>query len=393
MVERPGGLSLELVSSPPRETALRSPDFWTAVRALDLDSARRWADTEDRRRFVQALQRVSDGSLEKAAIELEPLLTADEVRLREQSKEALEKLLEGGSQWARLADLNPESLLAESYREAPTEVYEIPEKPVSLPARIGWLRIPRIPVRLEGRDYEFAVDTGAAWTVITDEVARECGIEGSTRSQEGETSTNIRIDFWAGLAEELHLGEIRIRNHPVAIVRSETLDFGVARMEGVIGWPVFQHLRAEIDYRRDRMVLSRPKPGPEHVPRNLFWLGYPLVQLRSESGVPLHFGLDTGARTSSFHPNVLDKIDLGVLGRRQSVSIGAGGRETTVKREASDVTLFLEEHRLHFDEISIQDGVKHLAVLEPDGKLGGDVAYGGKIVIDFVNGRFELERP
>lgn len=49
-----------------------------------------------------------------------------------------------------------------------------------------------------------------------------------------------------------------------------------------------------------------------------------------------------------------------------------------------------KEHRFRFDRITIREGVKDLAVFEPDGQLGGDVAHGGRMIIDFVNGRFEI---
>ena len=188
------------------------------------------------------------------------------------------------------------------------------------------------------------------------------------------------------------LGELLIRNHHIAVIPEADLDLGVVKLDGVLGWPIFEQLRVEIDYAAGETTLKRPLKQPEGE-RNLFWLGYPMVVLRGENGVPLYFGLDTGARDTSLKPNAVRKIDLGPLETSQGMTIGAGGREVNTRRRARDVSVLLGDRRLRFQRITVREGVKDLVILAPDGQLGSDVAFRGKMIVDFQNGYFGLEVP
>ena len=147
----PGGLSVGHAAPVPAARSLEREDFWTAIRDLDLTCAAGRAETDSRRAFVDALGRVVAGDSAAAIAAFRALLDAGEPRIREASRAALERLLQGSSRWRELGELVPGNLEARAYGEAPREIYEIPEEPVRLAARIGWLRIPRIPVRLEAR--------------------------------------------------------------------------------------------------------------------------------------------------------------------------------------------------------------------------------------------------
>ena len=51
----------------------------------------------------------------------------------------------------------------------------------------------------------------------------------------------------------------------------------------------------------------------------------------------------------------------------------------------------LSSLRFEFEKLTIKDGVKDLAVFEPDGRLGSDVAFSRKMIVDYPNGRFDIE--
>ncbi len=126
------------------------------------------------------------------------------------------------------------------------------------------------------------------------------------------------------------------------------------------------------------------------IDRNLFWLGYPAVILHAEDGTPLNFELDTGARDTSINDNIRNKLCLGAVDTSQGLSIGSGGAEGSVRRRVTDFSFVQGLTRFHFERISIRNGTKDLAVLQPDGRLGSDVAVGGRMIIELPAGRFEV---
>ena len=152
-----------------------------------------------------------------------------------------------------------------------------------------------------------------------------------------------------------------------------------------------ERLRPEINYGRGATVFTEGKPRESSDPRNLFWLGYPMVVLHNLDGVPLHFGLDTGARDTILKENIRHKVALGPVRVSGGMSIGAGGLDGITRRKVDDLSFMSGDRLFRFESMSMQEGVKDLAVIEADGRLGSDVAYGGKMLIDFVNGRFELD--
>ncbi len=116
-----------------------------------------------------------------------------------------------------------------------------------------------------------------------------------------------------------------------------------------------------------------------------------MVVLHNLDGVPLHSGLDTGARDTILKENIRHKVALGPVRVSGGMSIGAGGLDGITRRKVDDLSFMSGDRLFRFESMSMQEGVKDLAVIEADGRLGSDVAYGGKMLIDFVNGRFELD--
>ena len=93
-------------------------------------------------------------------------------------------------QWAELRDLPVNSRLSASDRVittdlerwgkaftgAPKETTSFPDKPVLLPLRITVVGTPTIRVRINGKEYQFWLDTGSSMTAISSEVAEAAGI-------------------------------------------------------------------------------------------------------------------------------------------------------------------------------------------------------------------------
>ena len=218
LIAIPRGLEIERVSELPPPASPPSTGFWDSIQHYDLEAAERSLTSESgsqdpsalhKKRFIEALRRVGAGEQAAAIGEFQAVYEeAEDAQLREQSREALVRLFRSTSRWRELAALGPKDFDAETYRDGPAESYEIPPEPVRLRTKIGWLRIPRVRVALNGRIYEFAIDTGAGSTFITDAVAAECGIQAADREVRAETSTSQSVGWRAAVADELRLGGV-----------------------------------------------------------------------------------------------------------------------------------------------------------------------------------------
>jgi hypothetical protein len=118
-----------------------------------------------------------------------------------------------------------------------------------------------------------------------------------------------------------------------------------------------------------------------------------LARLESAEGLPLYFGLDSGAVTTSIRATLLDRISTGPVETGGGFQMGAGGGEPVSRQAIRDVTFHLAGHTLHFDRLATTDGVKNAVLWRPDGRMGSDVAQGGRLIVDYRRGRMELVRP
>ena len=105
-----------------------------------------------------------------------------------------------------------------------------------------------IPVDVDGRLFQFALDTGASITVISPEVARRCDVQAA--SVAGMTGGGGAVAASAGVISSLGIGAVRISRVRVAV--AEFLEglgraVGVA-LDGIVGTNVLRRFRLTIDY-------------------------------------------------------------------------------------------------------------------------------------------------
>ncbi|NIR48796.1 hypothetical protein GWO43_10215 [candidate division KSB1 bacterium] len=202
------------------------------------------------------------------------------------------------------------------------------------------------------------------------------------------------VEFRPAIIEELKIGNLTIDNQPVVIVKDADLGFElfglpIFKADGIIAWLVFKNSVIEIDYKNKLTTISK-SVLQKSLDRNLFCLGYPIVTLRSPEGIPLNFGFDSGSQSTSIKHNIFRKIEVDRIENASGIVMGAGGSETVSKQRAYDVTVYLNDYRLDSDSVSTTQGVKGTALLKPDGKPGSNIGLDGKIIMDHLNGRFDL---
>jgi hypothetical protein len=102
------------------------------------------------------------------------------------------------------------------------------------------------------------------------------------------------------------------------------------KLDGIIGFDIIRQLDIEVDYRESTMRLRNPATSRRFSDRNMFWVGLPVVRITSTDGMPLHFGLDTGAQLTFVTETLLDKLQLQAA-RMESRRVGGLGGEISLR--------------------------------------------------------------
>ncbi|MDD4933258.1 MAG: aspartyl protease family protein [Methylacidiphilaceae bacterium] len=117
---------------------------------------------------------------------------------------------------------------------------------------------PKFPVRVNGKDAQFYVDTRGGMSAINDTIARAAKVE---RQQ----SNFLQFWFWAagkwsvknrfGRVEVLNLGSMRVKRVPVLLPNWKGL------VDGLLATDFLSHFEMTIDYPRREILFRKADPG------------------------------------------------------------------------------------------------------------------------------------
>jgi len=392
--------------SPPK--SINYTDFRSAMENLDfqyLESATEI--TKAQQEFADALRLAVDGNFAGAERQFSTLVkTAGDSAILADSQSILDNLRFFRSEWDSILTEQPDSTngtddnraLAEAYRQFPKEQYEFPVQPQQVPLDFSLSGCPVIPVVINGHKYEFWLDTGASTSCLASDVAEDCGVTPiDVENTSAQTATSKRVAIQPAVINEVRIGDIIIKDHPAIILKKEDLEFKllglirILKVDGIIGWNAIQNMDITLDYLNKSATIQQPVID-ENMDRNLFWLGYPVVTVLSPAGIPLHFGLDTGANVTSLHKNILNKVDtLGI--KKRSVLVGsAGGFEHVESFTLPALTMLSGKYALHYVNLTGHP-LTGAEFIQLDGTFGSDLPANGSVRIDCTNGRLELLYP
>ena len=396
-------------SSLPLAKAVEYGSIREAMRNLDFSYLETQQLNDQQKIFSEALKLIIEGKKQTAEQMLREIYdtTTDSV-IKTDAEAILSTMLFYQSRWQALIkrdslSVTPEQdgdlSLPRAYSKAAPESYTFLSNSSRLSTDFTASGVPTIEVNVNGKLKKFLLDTGAGMSVLSSELAAECNITpiGEQKALAG-TSTSKKVGILPAVIKDLKIGGLLIQNHPVIIIDQKDLQFKLLglftlmKIEGIIGWNAIQNLFLEIDYQNK--VTTVQKAVKYEVPnRNFFLLGgYPVVRLRSEDGIPLNFGLDTGARESWITDNLLKKINHSKTSNDTRTIGSAGGWEKVESKVLPELELFLNEYRLIFKKIGTRPASLDEFV-QLDGVLGGDVFENGRIRIDYRNGIFDFFVP
>jgi predicted aspartyl protease len=398
---------------------LRPPhhvNYWEALAELHPAAAVEAARTATEKEFAGSLRDLMEGDIDKAELGFGKLRrAADDSIIRTASRVIYTATLQYQEKWNVLAALRDErtqfkadhsdrasiELWATAFKDVPPKTLTFRSQWARLPMSISAVGTPLIPVRIDGKEFNFWLDTGSSMTMLASDVARDLNI-GSIGPDTLEIVTSTgRVSAHPSLIREMEIGQLVVRNAPTMIVEESMMQMREPRqldhnlqvkIDGIIGFDIIRQLDLEVDYSDGTIRLRNPATSRGTPDRNMFWVGLPVVRLTSTDGIPLHFGLDTGAQLTFVTETLLDKLQIETA-RVESRRVGGLGGEISMRAPVlPDLRVLVRGFPIMFKGAFVRAPV-YQVLASLDGVLGGDVWNSGVVRIDMTNGIFSVRRP
>ena len=401
----------DAVSIPESNAAFNAAEYWDAVADLNLAVLRNTAAGDAQVGFARGMSLLADGETEEA----EKVFIAGSgqpsdanVGIASQILLAMTLLYE--HKWAELRSFvfgphlsPPDKEIVRDYQRwgfafANTESQRVSMSAdsVLLPLRVTEFGTPMVRVRVNGKQYDFWLDTGSSITVLNSNVADEVGAPIIS-------SDNLAVRTFAGSAavkaafvRRIEIGPLLLENTPAVVVEASRMALksvrdrpqtSRTRIDGIIGWDTIRQLDLSLDYASGLILIRRPQ-RQAYSPHNLTWMGKPFVEVRTKRGEMLHFTLDTGAQGSLLNALALDKTGATPTNAEGVVS-GIAGTGKRADKMIRSLPLDLGGKSVRLDGVMLY-GPTYSGIINCDGILGSDIARYGTVRIDATNGVFAI---
>src|SRR5690606_25583383 len=170
-------------------------------------------------------------------------------------------------------------------------------------------------------------DTGANFSVITDSLAIQSGIEIIGESFKVKAVTGGEVDSRIGIADSLRLGNTLLKNVVFLVFPYESLSFPEANymIDAILGFPVINGLGEImlINGEEFHITAAASKFGDHNLALDFLT---PIVEVH-ENGSSLAFTFDTGANSTAFYSEYFNLRRDNILkhGIKDSMRFGVAG--------------------------------------------------------------------
>lgn len=256
---------------------------------------------------------------------------------------------------------------------------------------------PIIEVEVNGKKYNFWVDTGAAVTVLSSQVADKIGISYLDEEQaEIGTSTKRTVQTQPALLDSIRIGSFKAEKHPCVVLDKKDLTFRflgirLLKIDGIVGWPLIKEMDMEINMPENTITIHKPVSQGTS-PGNLGWHWQPIVRMKTPNGCSLNLHLDTGSGSTFFRPHAYERLGVDPKRGGPLVQGGAGGKEVVRFDKLDSCQFILGENLIQMDYAEgIKKTSKEEGIFQFDGVLGQDVLKYGTLRLDFTNRSYQFK--
>jgi len=394
----------------------RRISYWEALAELVPADAIVAARTPSEKEFAEALGNLMSGDLGTAEKRFGELRrTATDSIIRAGSRVIYTATLQYQEKWGPLSALKNEpsepkldrtdkasiELWADAFRNVPPKTFTFRSSLSRMPMSMSAVGTPLIPVKIGGKVYNFWLDTGSSLSMLASDVAHDLNISPLVPDTLEIVTSTGRVKANPALIPQLEIGNLVVRNAPAMVVEESMMEMSEPRaielsthvkIDGIIGFDIIRQMDIEVDYGENMLRLRDPSNSRPEGDRNLFWVGLPVIRLSSTDGIPLHFGLDTGAQLTFVTETLLDKLQLQAA-RIESRRVGGLGGEISLRAPVlPDLRVMVRRYPIIFKGAVVRAPV-YQVLASLDGVLGGDVWNSGIVRIDMTNGVFAIRKP
>jgi len=274
-------------------------------------------------------------------------------------------------------------------------VVSAPENPAPIRFRKS-LNLIFSSVMINGQGpYEFAVDTGATQTVLSEKLADQIGLKPVTTTIMHGVGGGGKIDTKLYSVKEIGLGDVKIKNVPVGTFNDPLV---TQLADGILGTAILADFIITVNYHSNHLEISRkrtPNPAGEALPA-WYFSNLLLVPLEVNGKHRGNFIVDTGAVTTVISHNMAAnlgvnektpgaKVDLGIA--------GVGGLEGVVLR-VPNVTFKTAKNTETFPQVVSIDlkEISKMIGTEVAGVVGFDFLEDYKVTLDYYAAEVRLSK-
>src|SRR5262245_27728511 len=244
--------------------------------------------------------------------------------------------------------------------------------------------------------FEFAIDTGATQTVISEKLAMQVGLQPIASTVVFGIGGSGKVDTKLYKLKELVVGDVKVKNTPVGTFNDPLIS---QLADGILGTSVLSDFLITVNYPRSQLELSRKRPsvapGDEVLP---VWFFSNLLLLPLEvNGKRGNFIVDTGAVTTVLSHGMAAelginektpgaKVDLGIT--------GVGGFEGLVLK-VPNATFKTPKNTETFPDGVVSIDLKQISKMigtEVAGVAGYDFFSDYKLTLDYNAGEVRLTK-
>ena len=255
----------------------------------------------------------------------------------------------------------------------------------------------RVPVGVNGSDSAAILDTGAAYTILTQSFARSVGVREIPDSQafgRGLHAKEFPLTF--GVIDRLEFVGFEVRNVPVMLMPDDALQFETSRgpfpVPMVLGLHLIKQFRVGLDYAARSISLERVDfRGAGRDPgQNLFVARGRLFARTSINRYGWYeMLLDTGSEPTMLTSNGVVRAKLSVTGKFYPRTLYGLGKSQAEWARVDSVTIGISEYAVKFQGLVVKEDEGALE----DGILGNSFFQNFRVSLDFQKMKVTLERP
>jgi predicted aspartyl protease len=262
---------------------------------------------------------------------------------------------------------------------------QAPENPAPVRFRKS-LNLIFASVTINGRGpYDFAIDTGAAVTVLSEKLVGELGLKPITSTVMHGVGGAGKIDTKLYRVNELGFGDVKVRNVPVGTFNDPLV---TQLADGIIGTATFMDFIVTVNYPASQLELARKRtsPGAESIPAR-FFSNLLLVPMEVNGEHRGNFIVDTGAVTTVISLNLAARLGVNpnTPGAKVEVGLaGVGGLENMVLR-VPNVTFKTGKNSETYPQVVSIDlkQISKMIGTEVSGVIGHDFYQNYKLTLDY----------